>query len=267
MLRTMLIDAPTSHARRFSAPLAAALFGWAPAGAFACGLCTDAAARRAAWWASLPIALFVALGAEALLFTLDRAVRRRAPRYARGRAHLVGLCGSAAALLLSGGSGLVTAIPFALALGYSFARSLIAERELGRAALCARLGIVLALLSLALARSHPAVMPTGRLVGLSLVAPADWGLEASNWVERELQGRAGASAEIERRLGELRSTRGELPTRAEMALLRLHLLAGGPPQARARYCQGWDLERYERHYGDALAAARIARAVCSPAPD
>ncbi|HCF61809.1 MAG TPA: hypothetical protein DFS52_27910, partial [Myxococcales bacterium] len=81
------------------------------------------------------------------------------------------------ALLLSRGSGLATATPFALALGYSFIRSLIAERARGRAVLCARLGIVLALLTLALARSHPAVVPTARLVGLCLVAPADWGLE------------------------------------------------------------------------------------------
>jgi len=240
-MRTMSLASrqPAGPWRRAAGALAAALAALAPAGAWACGVCSDAALRRQRWETSVALGLVVALGAEAIVYVAYRLVRRRETGYRR--APVLFMAGLATAIVGFGtaASGLFMAATFAVGLLASFVRSLIADAEHGPLVVLWRVLVVAVVFAGMTVRASPAQVKTPRLVTLAMIAPDSWGEAPKGWVEEQLTARPDSKEEVERRLAALVAKGPPGPRAQDVELLRLHRLLGGDPAMRAPVCLRW----------------------------
>jgi hypothetical protein len=205
-----------------------------PAPALACGMCTDAAVHRRYPLAGLPLNLVIALGVEALVFTLCMALARKENGYLRAKVLFGAAFASVAIGFPTHASGLAMATVFAAGLAWTFVRSLWANQDLGWRVGAVRVAGVAALIAGQVVYAQPGNVGTAKLVTLCLIGPDSWGNAPMGWVEEQLVARRDAREEIERRLSQ---PRGPRVRSIDVELLRLHRLVGGSLEARSSTCE------------------------------
>lgn len=238
-MRTMSMASRTPARRALAAVVAQAALAAAPASALACGLCTDAAMRRAHWQTSVALALVAGLGTEAIVYVLCCLVLRRETGYPRAPVLLAAGFAAVAVGLLTGMSGFFMASTFAVGLLATYVRSLWEDAGFGAQVLASRVLLVAAVVAAMVARAHPSQVKTPRLVTTALFAADSWGEGPHGWVEEQLVFRPDAKAEVEQRLETLGAKGSPGPAAQDVELFRLHRLLGGDPARRAALCQRW----------------------------
>ena len=222
-----------------------------PREASACGVCTDIAISKLAWWAAFPLWLLAALLVDYLGFSVFRLAKRIKSDSAVLRGLL--LVAVSMVLLAIGAGTILTAAFGALALGVWWIRSFacLQARNAKERRLVTRIrvGISFAIVIGFAIRALPPFVPTSDLLHKAIYWPtSDSFTKPGNWVERELK-RRKASPDVERLLDEEvnPATGLRLPSSRSLYLLRLHFLFEGDPSARRPWCETFAADQ-ARHW-------------------
>ncbi|MGC4115768.1 MAG: hypothetical protein QM765_14440 [Myxococcales bacterium] len=212
----------------------------APGSALACGLCSDAALRRQHWETSVPLALLVALGTEAIAYVAYQVLLQRETGYKR--APVLFMAGFATAIVgfATGASGMLMAATLAVGLLVTLVRSLVEDADFGVVVVVWRVLLVVGVATLMVGRAYPSQVKTPRLVTLAIIAPDSWGEAGKGWVEEQLLVRGlGARSEVEKRIAEVEAKSPAGPRAQDVELFRLHRLLGGELAKRVPLCAKW----------------------------